>query len=175
VSSFLTVTYLSVKYIDRINSFIVNTSRGISKEKIDWKNLDQRTREWYTAIQIIKSEPVLGVGIAKIDNRMVAEYRKNGFNDEADLNLNAHNQFLEAQMTFGIAGVISLLWMLLTPVLFRKQIKYPKLAIAFILIISFYLLFESMLNRQWGIMFFLLFYYIEVLSTADSERRGTYQ
>lgn len=25
---------------------------------------------------------------------------------------------------------------------------------------SFYLLFESMFNRQWGIMFFLLFYFI---------------
>jgi O-antigen ligase len=175
VFSFLTVTYLSVKYIDRFNSFIVNTFQGISKEKVDWKNLDQRTREWYSAIQIIKSEPVLGVGIAKIDNRMCAEYRKNGFNDEADLNLNAHNQFLEAQMTFGIAGLISLLWMLLTPAMFRKQIVNPKLAIAFVLIISFYLLFESMLNRQWGIMFFLLFYYIEVLSTAESGRSRTDQ
>ena len=159
--------YISSKTIVRLNYFIVYTERGISNENFDWKNLDQRTREWYSAIQIIKEKPLTGVGLARVDERRVQEYLKNGWEEEAALNLNAHNQFMEAQMTFGIAGSIALLWMLLTPLIFRKQLKYPKLAVWFVLMISFFLMFESMFNRQWGIMFFVLFYCILTLNKNE--------
>ena len=154
----LLITYLSIKSIVRFSYFIVYTERGFSQKNFDWKNLDQRTREWYTAIELIKEKPMTGFGIVEIDSKMAEMYRKNGFNEEADLNLNAHNQFLEAQMTFGVTGTLSLLWMLLTPVIFRKRLRFKGLSLPFIGLTSFFLIFESMFNRQWGIMFFVLFY-----------------
>ena len=167
--------FFTVKYIERINFFIRYTKISLNTDNFDWKNLDQRTREWYAAIQLIKEKPVFGHGLAKVENRMVEEYKKNGWEEEARLRFNAHNQFLEAQMTFGIPGTLSLIWMLITPVLVRKRLKYPKLAVAFSAMMSFFLLFESMFNRQWGIMFFMLFYCILLsqFSKNESETKNT--
>jgi O-antigen ligase len=153
--------------IQRIEKFITTVRSDLSSTQIDWKNIDQRTREWYSSTQIIKENPVFGTGLLKAQDMMVEEFLRNGFKDEADLKLNAHNQFLEAQMTFGIAGTLSLLCMLLVPLVFRKRLKYQDLTASFISLISFYLLFESLFNRQWGIMFFLLFYCILIISSRN--------
>ncbi len=160
--------FLSLR-INRINVYFTEIKNSLLIENPDLRNIDQRTREWYSAFQIIREEPLTGTGFAKAEERLVQEYLKNGFNDEASLKLNAHNQFLEAQMTFGIAGSASLLLMLLAPLIFRKKIMYPRLATAFILIMSFFLFFESMFNRQWGIMFFLLFYFILAIPKQTPE------
>jgi O-antigen ligase len=163
IPSFMILTYISVNRIERIGFFLNSTFKSLSVKEVDWKNLNQRTREWYTAIQLIKEKPVTGIGLGKVEGKMVDMYRENGFIEEADLKLNAHNQYLEAQMTFGIAGTLTLFWMLLTPVFFRKRLEYSLPAISLVLIMSFFLFFESMFNRQWGIMFFLLFYCMLIL------------
>jgi len=56
--------------------------------------------------------------------------------------------------------------MLLTPLFLGRKLKYPNLASAFVVMISFFLVFESMFNRQWGIMFFILFYFILTTGTG---------
>jgi O-antigen ligase len=154
------VTFAKFSEVSKINYFLTNITKGLAQEEIDFKNLDQRTREWYSAIQLIKEKPLFGHGFADVQDRMVEEYLKNGWQEEAELRLNAHNQFLEAQMTFGIPGTLTLIWMLITPILFRKRTRYPELAVALSLMMTFFLMFESMFNRQWGIMFFMLFYCI---------------
>lgn len=155
--------------ISRINIFINQLKSGFSQTEVNWKNLDQRTREWYCAIQLIKEKPIFGHGIEKVEDRMVEEYLKNRWVEEASLRYNAHNQFLETQMTYGIPGTLALLWMLFTPLIFRKRLMYPKLATAFVLMMTFFLMFESMFVRQWGIMFFTLFYCILVIPSKELE------
>jgi len=155
--------------ISRINIFINQLKSGFSQSEINWKNLDQRTREWYCAIQLIKEKPIFGHGIEKVEDRMVEEYLKNRWEEEARVRYNAHNQFLETQMTYGIPGTLSLLWMLFTPLIFRKRLMYPKLATAFVLMMTFFLMFESMFVRQWGIMFFTLFYCILLIPSKELE------
>lgn len=164
---FIFLSFSIVKNIDRIEWFIHYTGLELKSENGDLKKFDQRMREWYTAIQIIKEKPFTGFGLSNIEKRMVEEYLRYGFEEEAKLKMNAHNQYLEAQMTFGIAGSISLLMMLLIPLIYRKQIRYPRLMTIFIAMVSFFLMFESMFNRQWGIMFFLLFYCILCLGEEN--------
>ena len=164
---------ISINNITRIKGFISDKKSALNKEKIDWKNFDLRTREWFSAIQIIREKPLSGCGLVKVEDRMVEEYLKNGWKEEAKLRYNAHNQFLETQMTFGIPGTLSLLWMLFNPLIFRKRLKYPLLATAFVIMISYFLLFESMLVRQWGIMFFTLFYCILMFSEKDEKDNQT--
>lgn len=159
----LTLTFIAVKKIERVSYFIVYTGRGLSQEDFEWKNLDQRTREWYSSLQLIKEKPLTGFGIVHTEEKLVQVYQENGFLEEAELRLNAHNQYLEAQMTFGIAGLVSLLWMLLTPLIFRRKLRLRELAFPFTVLMTFYLMFESMFNRQWGIMFFMLFYFLIVI------------
>jgi len=167
IPTFIFLSFSIVKNIDRIEWFIHYTELELKSENGDLKKYDQRMREWYTAIQLIKEKPFTGFGLANIEKRMVEEYLRYGFEEEAKLKMNAHNQYLEAQMTFGIAGSISLLMMLLIPLIYRKQIRYPRLMTIFIAMVSFFLMFESMFNRQWGIMFFLLFYCILCLGEEN--------
>lgn len=167
IPTFIFLSFSIVKNIDRIEWFIHYTELELKSENGDLKKFDQRMREWYTAIKLIKEKPFTGFGLANIEKRMVEEYLRYGFEEEAKLKMNAHNQYLEAQMTFGIAGSISLLMMLLIPLIYRKQIRYPRLMTIFIVMVSFFLLFESMFNRQWGIMFFLLFYCILCLGEEN--------
>ena len=166
IAAFMLAAVSMSMRIQRISDYLSTTKSRISNENFEWKNLDQRTREWYSAIQVIREKPVFGTGLSKAEDRLVEEYVKNGFNDEAALRLNAHNQFLQAQLTFGISGTLSLLWMLLTPLFLGRKLKYPNLASAFVVMISFFLVFESMFNRQWGIMFFILFYFILTTGTG---------
>ena len=155
------------KEIVRINQFLSQIKTGLTRTEVNWKDLDQRTREWYCALQLIKEKPIFGHGIGRVEDRMVEEYLKNRWEEEARLRYNAHNQFLETQMTFGIPGTLSLLWMLFTPLIFRKRLMYPKLATAFVFMMTFFLMFESMFVRQWGIMFFTLFYCILVFPSKE--------
>lgn len=157
---FLILSYVIIVDVDRIGHFLNAMKSGLANENIDWKNLDQRTREWYSALQLIKEKPITGVGLSRVENRMVMEYIKNGWKDEAFYRFNAHNQYLEAQMTFGIIGTISLIYMLIVPLILRRRTFFPCLTTIFVILFSLQLIFESMFNRQWGIMFFLLFYFI---------------
>ena len=167
---FLLLTYRIIVDIDRVGVFLNSIKTGLDKENIDWKNLDQRTREWYSSMQLIKENPITGVGLARVEERMVTEYIKHGWDEEAFYRFNAHNQFLEAQMTFGIAGTLSLIWMLFAPLMVRKRYGYPHLTAVFVILISFLLMFESMFNRQWGIMFFMIFYFLLTKWTNMSDQ-----
>ena len=169
---FILIAVISIIEIPRTDRYITDIKSKLEGNQIDLKNLDQRTREWYCATQIIKKTPFFGTGLSKVEETMVEEFNSNGFLEEAVLRLNAHNQFLEAQMTFGIFGTFSLIFLLFAPIIFQRRIIFNRLIIAFVGIITFFLLIESMFNRQWGIMFFVLFYCILVTNIKTNWMRN---
>jgi O-antigen ligase len=125
----------------------------------DLKKIDPRLLSWFTASELIAKSPVFGLG-PDVRGILASEYEKNGYLNEARLRLNAHNQFLETQLSYGIPGTLILFWMLLTLLLNKKKFRNPDLVVPFLIIVSVCMLFESILVRQWGIMFFVLFYCI---------------
>jgi O-antigen ligase len=141
----------------RINFSLIELSRGIKSSGGDIKNIDERTREWYSAIQLIKKKPLLGYG-NDYQEKLIQRYMENGFGHEASNRFNAHNQFLETQLQFGMPGTVILLWILFGPFLSIARSPYPFLYKVFFVLITVNFIFESMLVRQWGIMFFLIFY-----------------
>jgi len=153
---------------ERLNFWIENVKQKVAVEKVDWKNIEPRTRSWYNSMNLIKERPLFGVGLNSTEI-LAEEHRKQGFMVEADVKLNAHNQYLETQMTFGIPGTIILLWMLLTPLIRRKSLWNPDLVLPFTIIVTISMIFESILVRQWGIMFFVLFYCILTIPDSKTE------
>jgi O-antigen ligase len=136
---------------------------------VNWKDMDPRTRSWFYSFQLIRENPILGTGL-NARNILAEEYRKGGYTVDAELRLNAHNQYLETQMTLGLPGTLILLWMLFNPLIFRRQTWKPVLIIPFMLIICVSMITESILVRQWGIMFYVMFYCLLLLpEEADSE------
>ena len=76
-----------------------------------------------------------------------------------DNNTNAHNQYLETLLAVGIIGVALLLACGIVPlVVLYKNKCFNTLFAALLFIVGFNNIFESMLEKQSGIIFMLLFY-----------------
>ena len=75
-----------------------------------------------------------------------------------DNEINAHNMFFETLISVGIIGVLLLLAYFVIPlVLWIKKKKFDMLYCAFLLMIGFNALFESIFEVQLGIIFFCFF------------------
>lgn len=135
--------------------------RKYKEGKIKFIEIDPRFTSWFASVQLIKDHPLLGVGINS-RGILAEEYRKNGYNNEANLRLNAHNQFLETQLALGIPGSLVLLWMLFAPLFRKAELWKPALYYSFLIILIIAFMFESVLVRQWGIMFYTIFYCFQV-------------
>jgi O-antigen ligase len=127
-----------------------------------------RYRQWISSCHLICENWCIGVGLSNSRNELSEKYLENGFMGEYELSLDAHNQFLEELLTNGIPGIIILFWMLYRPFFRHYAFRQKKLTTAFIIIFTASAFFESMFNRQWGIMFFMLFYCI-LLFTPNVE------
>jgi O-antigen ligase len=157
-SALVFILALALLFNPKVSDSLRNLkNKVISGESVRLIDMEPRTRVWYTSVKLIKEYPLFGVGIREIDNKQVQEYRRNNFYAEAFFSLNAHNQFIETQLTTGVTGTVLLLWMLFAPLFRKKSILNTDLFFSFLIIVIIQFMFESMLVRQWGIMFFVLF------------------
>ena len=113
-------------------------------------NVNQNNRSiiWHNALQVIKDNPILGVGIGDTDTELEKQYQKNNL----DFKYGTHNQYIYAQLSMGIVGLILLLAMLLVPFYYGIKNRYFPL-IGFSVAVMINLLFENMLTRNAGLMF----------------------
>ena len=85
--------------------------------------------------------------------------------------MNAHNQFSDTIIAVGIIGLLLFLMMLIIPIyLGIKNKKSDIVLISLVFTIAFNSLFESVLERQMGIMFFVFFYFILFHGTFCQQR-----
>jgi O-antigen ligase len=110
---------------------------------------------WTISGEIIAEHP-LGVGISGLDIEMSKRLHKLGFHEMAAKHWNPHNQFIQLTAELGWFGLLWFLGILLA--ISRMAWQRRDIILAF-LVSSFVLnaLFESMLQRQSGIVFYLLF------------------
>ncbi len=74
---------------------------------------------------------------------------------------NAHNQFSDTIIAVGVMGLLLLLTFFAYPIfLWIKNKNFDIVFFSLLLIIAFNSLFESVLERQMGIMFFVFFYFL---------------
>ncbi len=114
---------------------------------------DGRFERFGASIVVFKQFPLLGPGTAAEDTYRKAAYYDNRDSVAYNANYNAHNQFLEYLSTFGLLG--GLVFLALLIVLIRAAWGHPILLFfAFSFIMAG--LTESILERSWGISFYLL-------------------
>ena len=74
---------------------------------------------------------------------------------------NAHNQFADTIIAIGIFGLLLYLSMFIMPIyLWIKNKQFDIVFFTLLFIIAFNSLFESIMERQMGIMFFVFFYFL---------------
>lgn len=132
-----------------ISSDIENVLSSNNTEQLNNVNsANARLVIWRNAFQVIKQHPILGVGIGDTDTELEKQYKKNG----VDFEFGTHNQYIYAQLSMGILGLLLLLAMLLVPLYFGIKNRYFPL-IGFSVAVMINLLFENMLTRNAGLMF----------------------
>ncbi len=147
---FFIFTYKKVEYVaQRVDEFgsIFDKQSGDSD-----KSSGVRIQIWNQAINLIKSNPVIGYGTGDVKDVLVAKYMENELHYAVKQKYNAHNQFFQITISSGIIG----LSLFLLGVYFGS--KNNRLFLIFISISFFYMSVESILENQAGTIFFGLFF-----------------
>lgn len=133
---------------------------------------DKRLAIWQASVQLAQREWLMGVGIGDRFDELLPFYEALGDQESIDLRKNCHNQFLDTLVTTGIVGLL-LLMALLGLMLVVAWLRKNLMLFAFALNIGFNCLFESVLDRQMGLLFFALtlmfLLYIPRVSNAPVE------
>ncbi len=113
---------------------------------------------WKSAIEA-SSSPVTGVGTGDYNDVMRTYYTDHNLPQFAEMNFNAHNQFIQVWFTNGLAGALALLLILFRPMLLavRRQNIIGMLTFFPFLI---YGISEVFLGRYQGIVFFVLLHQV---------------
>lgn len=142
------------------NSRIMYSLEDASNNKIrSVLSEDIRVTIWRSAWVVIKANPIAGVGTGNASLELKKEFISLGYSQGFYEDLNAHNQFLEILLENGLIGLIIFLG-LIGYLLYVSISENNYFLLAFSLMIIIFFVFESMLNRIAGVMFFPLFTFL---------------
>lgn len=127
-----------------------------SGQKISSGSLNQRVIYWGIAKELIKENPVLGVGTGDIADVYKKYYETHDTGLLKYFQHRAHNQYLTIIITFGIIGFIVFLWGIFAPPYFEK--KYADfIYLVFFIIFLLSMITEDTLETQAGATFYAFF------------------
>ena len=119
-------------------------------------SLLQRFEAWKVGFSIFKQAPYIGVGTGDLKNAFAQEYIALDTKLSKKNQIRAHNTFLTSAITFGVFGLLLLLYLVYTSG--RIQIQNQNLSgFIFWTIILVTFFFEDTLETQTGITMFAFF------------------
>lgn len=118
-----------------------------SKETV-YLSTDKRIIMWKSVFDLPLTSLIVG-------NGNIHGYEK--LRERTGLNLNTHNQYLEALLCAGLLGLLLLIVLLGGLFFVDFSARKNQLLILFIIMIGINIFFENLLNRQWGIVFVTFF------------------
>lgn len=131
-------------------------NKNPDEEVVHAGSSDIRLYIWKAAWEIIKDDPLLGVGTGDVKDELIVAYEKNKVTHAISLNLNAHNQFIQTTVALGGLGFLSLLLSLLLPLISAIR-KHNFIYGFFLVTIIIYLLADSFLEVQAGVVIYAFF------------------
>jgi O-antigen ligase len=132
-----------------------------TKEK-PFFGVSYRQQIWYTVIELIYQSPFLGYGIGDIQEVLNSNYKSSEIKG-----LNAHNQYFQFILNYGFVICLALSFFTFKVI---KQCILNKQSILFFswIILLFFCLTESILNRQWGVVLFAFILNFSIYSQDKS-------
>ncbi|MBI3135919.1 MAG: O-antigen ligase family protein [Bacteroidetes bacterium] len=122
------------------------------KNREDNSGTKMRVLLWILSTEIILENP-MGVGTGDIDFSLIEKCDQYNLELLKEKNLNPHNQFLQTGIDIGIPGILILLGIIGFG--FRKGIRTKNYLLVYLVMsLSFNALFESVLQKQSGIVFY---------------------
>jgi O-antigen ligase len=138
-------------YVAHPSKFVEGKNEGLSGDQV-------RLVMWTVSVKAWSNNP-LGVGTGNVDECLSKELKRIGQNELAklgenrEIRYNPHNQFLQIGLEIGILGLIVFLYTMVSAI--RRGLFHQNwFLILLVSCLLFNCLFESMLQRQTGIVFF---------------------
>jgi O-antigen ligase len=103
-------------------------------------------------LEIIKDNFWFGVSPGDTKDELMQNYKKHGFRHAVERNYDAHNQFLQSFIALGILGFLFVFCIIGLPFFYAIR-ERDYVLFFFSLMLFFLFLFESMLQKQAGVMF----------------------
>ncbi|MCE3296448.1 MAG: hypothetical protein K0R65_2162 [Crocinitomicaceae bacterium] len=171
--------YLSVNYIPRIEGewngaiwyakeYLEDPQGYVKANTSPESGSQERLIMWTIASQAFSVYP-LGVGTGNVDEVLGTFLRKSGQYKLAAKELNPHNQYLQTAVEIGVLGFLALLGILCSA--FYYGVRYRNWIVVILAAnLAFNMLFESMLQRQSGIVFYTFLLLFFVFITLDRKQ-----
>lgn len=153
----------SERYFKSPTKFIQQLSESPSSS-------ETRLVMWSITCEEIAKHP-FGVGTGNVDIYLGKNIRAKGNPTFADKQYNPHNQFLQTQLEIGIVGLLILIFITIGGVIYGVKKRNVLLIILFssLLLNS---LFESMLQLQAGIIFYLYFFMLIIIAEQSNPKKS---
>lgn len=144
---------------NELTEYVSSPEAYLEKNKDEITSVKARVIIWSISVKLV-GENLMGVGAGDVKDVLINRYKTEGLNNYVNKKLNCHNQFLQTSLALGI--VVGALLFLCLFLFFIFAIKNENiLLVALITLLGSSMLFESILERQAGIIFFMFFIYME--------------
>lgn len=134
------------------NEYLKDKEAFVKERKYPMSGTEVRLVMWTVSSKVLSKYP-FGLGTGNVDEVLTFNLKKMDQKELAKQELNPHNQYLQTGIEIGWLGIIVLL-MITVYGTFKAIQNRNWLMILILCNLSFNMLFESMLQRQSGIVFF---------------------
>lgn len=156
IISILYISYQKSSYVNTRTNELVNTLTQNKKNNPN-SSTGIRLQIWNEGLNLIKDKPIFGYGTGDVKDVLMQQYKVKQIDRAYNLNLNAHNQFIQISIAVGLVGLLIFLstfyWGIKLSI---AQNNY--FLLAFIILSIIFMLPESMLENQAGTISFSLFF-----------------
>jgi O-antigen ligase len=143
---------------------VLQNERFTSTAKVVTTEINPATTEstssrilvWNTSLELIKENILFGTSPGDADDTLIKSYHEKGYMGAEEKRLNTHNQYLQTLLSLGLPGILLLISAFLIPLLVHGKSNF--ILIIFLGITGFNFLFESALETQSGVIFFMFFF-----------------
>lgn len=161
-----TTLYLSVPFVaQRVNevfSFLKNENQDVINNSMNMRSLI-----FTTDIELLKSHWLFGIGPSALQEHINEILFANSIVKEAGVEYNAHNEYLNQWLSFGLFGFLYFLAIMVLHI--YTSLRQQNQLYLFLLMILFTTFFtENVLSRQHGVVFYSLFTSLFFFMPKDS-------
>lgn len=156
---------------DIIKGRLLAFTELLSNESSKWGSFHARFKEWQASFELVKSNPVWGVGPGDLMDELLKVYRQRGWVDFIEARYNSHNQLIQTTAGLGLPGMACLSCIILVSICWSIK-KKDVLYMGFLFVSICFSMTESTLEVQKGIVFFNLFNSLLFFTTPSNESGG---
>ncbi len=152
--------FILPSFKNRVLNTYDDIQRYQKKEDINHRSVSMRLVAWEMSYYALLKNPILGVGMENINEKIKQEYSNHQVNlKEENWLHDLHNQFLEYLLGLGLLGFSIFLFWYFYPIFVQPNY----LLIQFLAVLFGAMFAESMLERQVGVCFGIFWYYFLVI------------